>query len=101
MAHLPPLEKLAQYDAVRLFIERASALKGDFALSNDNASAIAEICNRVDGLPLAIELAAARIRLLSPQAMLARMEQTEAPDRRRARPSHPPANPERRYCLEL
>ncbi|MDQ3856059.1 MAG: NB-ARC domain-containing protein, partial [Chloroflexota bacterium] len=65
-------EKLAQYDAVRLFTQRARAATSAFALTEDNAVAVAEICKRVDGLPLAIELAAARVRLLSPQAMLTR-----------------------------
>ena len=65
---------LSQYGAVALFIERASSIKDDFAITNENAPAIAEICHRLDGLPLAIELAAARIRLLTPQAILARLE---------------------------
>jgi predicted ATPase/class 3 adenylate cyclase len=73
--HLPPLEHLTQYDAVRLFIERAQAIKPDFVLDTENAAAIVEICHRLDGLPLAIELAVARVRLLPPQAMLARLEQ--------------------------
>jgi predicted ATPase/class 3 adenylate cyclase len=64
---------LSQYAAVALFIERATAVKPDFTVTNQNAPAIAEICVRLDGLPLAIELAAARIRLLSPEAMLARL----------------------------
>jgi predicted ATPase/class 3 adenylate cyclase/Tfp pilus assembly protein PilF len=68
--HLPSLEHLTQYEAVRLFIERAVAVKADFEVTNENAPAVAEICARLDGLPLAIELAAARIRLLPPQAML-------------------------------
>ena len=71
----PPLEQLSQFEAVRLFIARAQAVKPDFAITNDNAPAVAEICWRLDGLPLAIELAAARVRMLSPQAMLARLEQ--------------------------
>ena len=71
--HLPPLERLSQYEAVRLFIERAQAAKADFAITNENAPAVAEICARLDGLPLAIELAAARIRLLPPQALLQRL----------------------------
>jgi predicted ATPase/class 3 adenylate cyclase len=64
---------LSQYDAVRLFIERAMAARPDFEVTNENAPAIAEIAARLDGLPLAIELAAARLRLLSPQAILARL----------------------------
>jgi predicted ATPase/class 3 adenylate cyclase len=70
----PTLEHLAQYEAVRLFIDRAQAVKPDFMVDNENAPAVAEICWRLDGLPLAIELAAARVRLLPPQAMLARLE---------------------------
>jgi predicted ATPase len=71
----PPPEQLSQYEAVRLFIARAQAVKADLTISNETAPAIAEICWRLDGLPLAIELAAARIRMLSPQAMLSRLEQ--------------------------
>jgi predicted ATPase/class 3 adenylate cyclase len=70
----PTAEQLTQYDAVRLFIERAQAVKPGFTVDNESAPAIAEICWRLDGLPLAIELAAARIRMLSPQALLARLE---------------------------
>ena len=68
------VEQLSQYEAVRLFIDRARAVKRDFAVSNENAPAVAEICHRLDGLPLAIELAAARIAMLPPQAMLARLQ---------------------------
>jgi predicted ATPase/class 3 adenylate cyclase len=71
--NLPALETLTQYDAVSLFIQRAQAAKPDFAVTNENAPAVAQICYRLDGLPLAIELAAARIRLLSPQALLTRL----------------------------
>ena len=67
---LPPLERLPQYEAVALFIDRALAVSPAFAVTNDNAPAVAEICHRLDGLPLAIELAAARARVLSPQRML-------------------------------
>ncbi len=73
--HLPDLETLSQYEAVALFIWRAQAVKPEFRLSDANASAIAEICVHMDGLPLAIELAAARIKLLPPQALLARLGQ--------------------------
>jgi predicted ATPase/class 3 adenylate cyclase len=67
------IEALSQYESVRLFIERAQAAKGDFEVTNESAPAVAEICVRLDGLPLAIELAAARIKLLPPRAMLERL----------------------------
>ena len=67
------VEQLTRYEAVRLFIERAQAVKPDFTVTGENAAIVAEICARVDGLPLAIELAAARIRLFSPQALLDRL----------------------------
>src|SRR5437764_7769345 len=73
--HLPDLVTLSQYEAVALFIARAQALKSDFQVSNASAPAVAEICTRLDGLPLAIELAAARIKLLPPPALLARLGQ--------------------------
>ncbi len=71
---LPPLERLPQYAAVALFIQRALDVKPSFQVTNDNAPAVAEICARLDGLPLAIELAAARIKALPPQALLARLD---------------------------
>jgi predicted ATPase/class 3 adenylate cyclase len=71
---LPSLAALSQYEAVKLFIERAVAVKPDFQVTNDNAPAVAGICERVDGLPLAIELAAARVKLFAPQALLGRLE---------------------------
>ena len=70
----PNLEKITQYEAVRLFINRAIAAKQDFHVTNKTAPMIAEICQKLDGIPLAIELAAARIKLLSPQAILDRLE---------------------------
>lgn len=70
--HAP--EALSRFAAVALFLERAKAVKQDFALSKENASAIATICSRLDGLPLAIELAASRVKVLSPTAMLTRLE---------------------------
>ena len=74
LAHLPPLTQVGQYESVALFIERARAVKPEFVVTNENAPAVAEICVRLDGLPLAIELAAARIRIFTPQAMLSRLE---------------------------
>ncbi|MEJ7849632.1 MAG: protein kinase [Pyrinomonadaceae bacterium] len=67
-------EELSGMEAVRLFVERARAAKPHFRLTTENASLIGAICERLDGLPLAIELAAARIRILSPVAILARLE---------------------------
>ncbi|HEX2224765.1 MAG TPA: AAA family ATPase [Thermoanaerobaculia bacterium] len=69
-----PPEQLLQYEAVRLFVERAQAVRVGFALTPEIAPAVAEITRRLDGLPLAIELAAARVRLLPPAALLARLE---------------------------
>ena len=86
-------DTVLRYEAVSLFVQRAMAVRPDFAVTSDNASAIAEICVRLDGLPLAIELAASRVRILSPQAILSRLgdrlsllkqETADVPARQRA-----------------
>jgi predicted ATPase/transcriptional regulator with XRE-family HTH domain/Tfp pilus assembly protein PilF len=69
----PALDALTHYEAIDLFVQRARALKPDFRLTADTAPAVAEICRQLDGLPLAIELAAARTKALAPAAILARL----------------------------
>jgi predicted ATPase/class 3 adenylate cyclase/Tfp pilus assembly protein PilF len=85
-------EQLSEYEAVRLFVARAQAVQPNFAVDTANTPAVAEICHRLDGLPLAIELAAARVRMLPPPALLARLDKRlplltggarDAPERQR------------------
>ena len=92
LASRPPLEALASSPAVQLFVDRARAVRYGFALTPDNVAAVAEICRRLDGLPLAIELAAARVRLLEPEQLLGRLARsldalgqgpTDLPERQR------------------
>ena len=73
-ADLPSVEELEQVESVRLFVERAAAAKPGFALTGDNASFLAQICQRLDGIPLALELAAARVKVLSPEQISSRLD---------------------------
>jgi len=98
---LPGLAALSQFEAVRLFIERAVAVKPDFQATNENAPAIAGICERVDGLPLAIELAAARQALLPPGPVEPPRKITQRPGQRGTRRAGAPADTPRRDPLEL
>ena len=72
---LPDVDALSKYEAIALFLQRARAVRSSFELTDGNARAVAETCVRLDGLPLAIELAAARIRALTPQGLVARLDQ--------------------------
>jgi predicted ATPase/class 3 adenylate cyclase len=89
---LPGLEELARFESLTLFTERGTTLDPEFALNAENAPAVAQICARLDGLPLAIELAASRITVLSPEAILTRLDERlpflthgprDAPERQR------------------
>ena len=70
----PPLRALGQVEAIALFVQRARAVAPGFAITDDNARAVIEVCRRLDGLPLGIELAAARVKLLTPSAILDRLD---------------------------
>src|SRR6266700_2109177 len=75
----PEKRELSHYGAVQLFLERAQAIEPDFALTAENAAVIAQICARVDGLPLALELAAARVKVLPPALLLERLSKARLP----------------------
>jgi predicted ATPase/class 3 adenylate cyclase len=72
--HLPPVESLNQYEALKLFIDRATSAVPGFIVSNDNAPALAQVCHQLDGIPLAIELAAAKVRVLSVDQIAKRLD---------------------------
>lgn len=72
--HLPPIEGLVKYEAVQLFVERATSVQPAFRLTQENASALAQVCHRLDGMPLALELAAARVKVLSVEQIAARLD---------------------------
>src|SRR5215210_5399636 len=74
LRRLPDIESLPQYEAARLFVERAAAVKPSFTLTEQNAVAVAQVCYRLDGIPLAIELAAARAKVLSVEQIADRLE---------------------------
>jgi len=76
--HLPVIEQLSQYEAVRLFIDRASLVSPHFDVNKKNAPALAQICYRLDGIPLAIELAAARVKMMSVEQISARLDDRSA-----------------------
>jgi predicted ATPase len=73
---LPPVDGLRTYEAVELFVERARSVLPSFTLTPENASAVVQVCRRLDGIPLAIELAAARVRVLSVEQIVARLDDT-------------------------
>jgi len=73
-AHLPPLAELSTYEGVTLFLERARAARPEFGVTDESWPAVARIVSRLDGLPLAIELAAAKIKVLDPEQMVARLD---------------------------
>ncbi len=72
--HFDDPDRLSDYDSMTLFIERATAVRPDFRITRENAAALAEICSRVDGLPLALELAASRVKVLSPEDLAGRLK---------------------------
>ncbi|MBW3587959.1 MAG: tetratricopeptide repeat protein [Actinobacteria bacterium] len=74
-SRVPPLEELTDYEAVRLFVERAALAEPGFGLTEDTSEAVVQICHRLDGMPLGIELAAAKVRMLTPQQIADRLDE--------------------------
>ena len=74
ISRLPPSEELVLYDAVRLFVDRAAATAQGFTVTRENAAAVAQVCQRLDGIPLAIELAAARVKVLAVEQIATRLD---------------------------
>ena len=72
--HLPGHKELVRYDAVRLFVDRAVTTSPGFTLTRENAPVVVQVCQRLDGIPLAIELAAARVRVLAVEQIAARLD---------------------------
>ncbi|MBK7317670.1 protein kinase [Candidatus Villigracilis affinis] len=72
--HLPEFDELSQYESIRLFVERATLAKPNFTATKENAAFIAQVCSRLDGIPLAIELAASRVKALSVDQIAARLD---------------------------
>src|SRR5262249_51876702 len=93
--HLPALDRLAAYEAVRLFVARARAARPTFALTDRNAAAVAQLCAHLDGIPLALELAAARTKTLPVEQLVARLDDRFRLLRggNRRAPAPPPAPP--------
>ncbi len=90
-SHLPPLEELGKYGAIQLFTERATAVVPSFKLTPENAAAVLQVCQRLDGIPLATELAAARVKVLSVEQIAARLDDSYrllTSGRRTALPRH-------------
>ncbi|CAG0961538.1 partial Putative HTH-type transcriptional regulator, partial [Anaerolineae bacterium] len=74
LQNFPSLDSLAQCESVQFFLERAATVRPDFKLTNQNARAISQVCHRLDGMPLAIELSAARVKLLTVEQIVARLD---------------------------